>query len=258
MSQLELRPADGPVAIIAEDEPLLADDLVEQLAALWPQLRIAARVCDGAAALQAVEAHTPDIAFLDIQMPVLSGIDVARRVSDRCCVAFISAFDQHAIAAFEAGGVDYVLKPVATARLASTVERLKVQLGRSPVQFRQVLDQLAKGMRSGRRYLQWISASRGQALQLLMVEDVQCFRADGKYTAVVTADGEWLIRKTIKELAEELDPTEFWQVHRSSIVNVHAIDRLLRDGRGNMTLCLRGRRDTLVVSTPYQALFRQM
>jgi len=258
MSRAEPKGQVGPVAIIAEDEPLLADELAEQLSMLWPQLRIAARARDGAEALQAIEAHAPDIAFLDIQMPVLSGIDVARRVSERCCVAFISAFDQHAIAAFEAGGVDYVLKPVATARLATTVERLKGQLGRSPAPLRQVLDQLAKGERGTRRHLQWISASRGPALQLLMVEDVHYFKADGKYTAVVTADGEWLIRKTIKELGEELDPTEFWQVHRSSIVNVHAIDRLLRDGRGNMTLCLKGRPETLIVSAPYQLLFRQM
>jgi DNA-binding LytR/AlgR family response regulator len=258
MSRVDRQNAAGPVAIIAEDEPLLADELVEQLAVLWPQLRIAACVCDGAAALQAIEAHTPDIAFLDIQMPVLSGIDVARRVSDRCRVAFISAFDQHAIAAFDAGGVDYVLKPVSMVRLAATVERLKAQLGSSPAQLRHVLDQLVKGARGGRHYLQWISASRGSALQLLMVDDILYFKADSKYTSVVTADGELLIRKTIKELGEELDPTEFWQVHRSSIVNVHAIDRLLRDGRGNMTLCVKGRRETLVVSTPYQALFRQM
>lgn len=254
----EREAAKSPVAIIAEDEPLLADELTEQLAALWPQLRVAAIAGDGAAALQAIETHLPDIAFLDIQMPVLSGIDVARRVADRCRVVFISAFDQHAIAAFEAGGVDYVLKPVATARLAATVQRLKTQLTDATGQVRQVLDQLAGTVRETRPFLQWISASRGPALQLLMVDDILYFKADSKYTSVVTADGEFLIRKTIKELGEELDPTAFWQVHRSSIVNVHAIDRLLRDGRGNMTLCLKDRRETLVVSAPYQSLFRQM
>lgn len=258
MVRTDRQAAKSPVAIIAEDEPLLADDLAEQLAALWPELRVAARAGDGAAALQAIDAHAPDIAFLDIQMPVLSGIDVARRVADRCRVVFITAFDQHAIAAFEAGGVDYVLKPVATARLAATVQRLKTQLTGATGQVRQVLDQLANKARERPPFLQWISASRGSALQLLMVDDILYFKADSKYTSVVTAEGEFLIRKTIKELGEELDPTAFWQVHRSSIVNVHAIDRLLRDGRGNMTLCLRDRRETLVVSTPYQSLFRQM
>ncbi|MEO8524738.1 MAG: LytTR family DNA-binding domain-containing protein [Caldimonas sp.] len=251
--------AAAPTAVIAEDEPLLAEELVEQLAALWPELRIVAVEHDGAAALRAIETHAPDIALLDIRMPLLSGLDVARRVSGRCHVAFISAYDQHAIDAFEAGGVDYVLKPLAPARLLTTIERLRARLGRSPADVQLALQRLvASGMLQTQRHLQWISASRGSTVQLLTVDEILYFKADSKYTLVVTADGESLIRKTIKELCDELDPTVFWQVHRSTIVNVHAIDRLLRDSRGNMTLKLKRRDEMLQVSTQYHALFRQM
>jgi DNA-binding LytR/AlgR family response regulator len=248
-----------PTAVIAEDEPLLADDLREQLGALWPQLEIVAVEHDGVAALRAIEAHKPDIALLDIRMPRMTGLDVARQVSGRCHVAFISAYDQHAIAAFEAGGVDYVLKPIAAARLATTVDRLKARLETTAPDLQRVLQQLAAGVASGpQSYLQWINASRGTAVQLITVEEILYFRADSKYTLVVTADGESLIRKTIKELCDELDPTMFWQIHRSSLVNVHAIDRVQRDSRGNMHLRLKNRDETLPVSSQYQPLFRQM
>jgi DNA-binding LytR/AlgR family response regulator len=248
-----------PTAVVAEDEPLLAEELVEQLAALWPELRVVAVEHDGAAALRAIDSHAPDIALLDIRMPLLSGLEVARRVSGRCHVAFISAYDQHAIDAFEAGGLDYVLKPLAAARLMTTVQRLRAHLGRSPADLQLALQQFAaSGMLQPQRHLQWISASRGSTVQLLTVDEILYFKADSKVTLVVTAEGEAVIRKTIKELCDELDPTVFWQVHRSTIVNVHAIDRLLRDSRGNMTLKLKRRDQTLAVSTQYQALFRQM
>jgi DNA-binding LytR/AlgR family response regulator len=192
-------------------------------------------------------------------MPLLSGLDVARRVSGRCHVVFISAYDQHAIDAFEAGGVDYVLKPLAAARLMTTVERLRARLGRSPAEVQLALQRLvASGALQTQHHLQWISASRGSAVQLITVDEILYFKADSKYTLVVTAEGESVIRKTIKELCDELDPTLFWQVHRSTIVNVHAIDRLLRDSRGNMMLKLKRRDETLAVSSQYQALFRQM
>lgn len=251
--------AAAPTAIIAEDEPLLAEELREQLAALWPQLRIVEVAHDGIAALHAIETHAPDIALLDIRMPRMTGLDVARRVAGRCHVAFISAYDQHAIAAFEAGGVDYVLKPVAAARLATTVERLKSRLGTATPDLQKVLQQLAAGAGAGaQRHLQWINASRGAAVQLITVQEILYFRADSKYTLVVTSDGESLIRKTIKELSDELDPTMFWQIHRSSLVNVHAIDRVQRDSRGTMQLRLKGRDEALSVSSQYQSLFRQM
>ena len=250
--------SSAPTALIAEDEPLLADELRELLGTLWPQLRVVAVVHDGAAALQAIEAQAPDIALLDIRMPRLSGLDVARRVSGRCQVAFISAYDQHAIEAFEAGGVDYVLKPLAAARLLITIERLKARLGLPPPDLQRALQQLATGgALGGQRHLQWIKASSGSTLQLITVAEIIYFQADSRYTMVVTAAGESVIRTTIKELCDELDPTHFWQVHRSTIVNVHAIDRLLRDGRG-MSIRLKGRDEALAVSSQYQALFRQM
>ncbi|MEO6364307.1 MAG: LytTR family DNA-binding domain-containing protein [Caldimonas sp.] len=255
----EIGPAPAPSAVLAEDEPLLADELREMLAALWPRLRIVAVAHDGAAALHAIETHAPDFAFLDIRMPRLSGLDVARRVSGRCHVAFISAYDQHAIEAFEAGGVDYLLKPLSAARLLTTIERLKSRVGHGPPDLQRALHQLAASASAGaQRHLQWINASRGAAVQLITVGEILYFKADTKCTLVVTPAGESVIRKTIRELCDELDPTHFWQVHRSTIVNVHAIDRLLRDSRGSMSICLKGRGETLPVSTQYHTLFRQM
>lgn len=254
-------PSDGrsPSAVLAEDEPLLAEELREMLATLWPELTVLAVAHDGAAALQSIESLAPDIAFLDIRMPRLSGLDIARRVGDRCHVAFISAYDQHAIDAFEAGGVDYVLKPLSASRLLTTIDRFKSRLGDKPPDLQSALQKLSVSLgTAARRHLQWINASRGAAIQLITVGEVQYFRADSKYTLVITATGESVIRKTIRELCDELDPTCFWQVHRSTIVNVHAIDRLLRDARGNMSIRLKGRPEALPVSTQYHALFRQM
>jgi DNA-binding LytR/AlgR family response regulator len=250
--------APAPTAILAEDEPLLADELADLLKVLWPQLRIVARATDGVAALNAIESHQPDIALLDIHMPLLSGIDVARRIAGRCHVAFITSYDQHALEAFEAGAIDYVLKPPTAARLMTTVERLKARLGESPVDLRRALRSVDQAPPAAPRYLQWINASRGSAVQLITVEEIAYFRSDQKYTLVVTPDGEALIKKTIKELADELDPTMFWQVHRSTVVNVHAIHSVTRDGRGSLTLRLKQRPETLPVSEAYHHLFRQM
>lgn len=250
----------APTAIVAEDEPMLADELVENLGALWPRLQVVARAIDGVAALHAVEEHAPSIAFLDIHMPRLTGLDVARQISGRCHVAFITAFDQHALEAFEAGAIDYVLKPISAARLLTTVQRLKARIAQSPADIGRLLDQIAPRIQrpAATTHLQWISASRGAAVRLITVDEILYFRSDSKYTMVATADSESLIKKTIKELAEELDPTMFWQVHRSSIVNVHAIDSVVRDDRGNMNLRLKGRSETLPVAEQYHYLFRQM
>jgi DNA-binding LytR/AlgR family response regulator len=249
---------DAPTAVLAEDEPLLADELVELLGRLWPELRIVERAVDGVTALGAIESHAPDLAFLDIRMPLLSGIEVARHVAGRCHVIFITSYDQHALEAFEAGAVDYVLKPPTAARLMTTVQRLKSRIQRSPADIRRVLRDLQPGIPAAPRYLQWVKASRGAAVRLITVEEILYFKSDQKYTMVVTADSESLIRKTIKELTEELDPTMFWQVHRSTLVNVHAIDSVVPDGRGNLILRLKQRRESLPVSETYHHLFRQM
>ena len=250
----------APTAIVAEDEPMLADELVDNLGALWPQLRVVARAVDGVGALHAIAEHVPTIAFLDIHMPRLTGLDVARQISGRCHVAFITAFDQHALEAFEAGALDYVLKPVTAARLLTTVQRLKARIAEAPPDLVHLLDQVAPRIHrpAANAHLQWIKASRGAAVRLITVDEIQYFRADSKYTVVATADSEALIKKSIKELAEELDPTMFWQVHRSSVVNVHAIDSVVRDDRGNMNLRLKGRSETLPVAEQYHYLFRQM
>jgi len=237
---------------------LLADELEDLLRALWPQLRIVSRVCDGVAALAAVDSHLPDLAFLDIHMPRLNGIEVARQIAGRCHVAFITSYDQYAIDAFEAGAVDYVLKPPTAARLATTVQRLKSRLQHPPADLRRLLKDLAQSSATTPRYLQWINASQGTAVRLITVDEILYFRSDQKYTLVVTSDTEVLINKTIKELSEELDPTMFWQVHRSTLANVHAIDSVIRDDHGNVKLRLKQRPETLSVSEAYVHLFRRM
>jgi DNA-binding LytR/AlgR family response regulator len=258
MNSPEPAAKSGPTAVIAEDEPLLADELEDLLRALWPQLEIVARAGDGVAALNAIEAHRPDVAFLDIHMPLLTGIDVARQIAGRCHVAFITSYDEHALEAFEAGAIDYVLKPPTAARLATTIQRLKTRLQQPPADLRRALRDLVERAPEAPRYLQWINASRGAAVRLITVEEILYFRSDQKYTLVVTADTEALIKKTIKNLARELDPTMFWQVHRSTVVNVHAIDSVVRDDRGNLTLRLKQRPEKLPVSEAYHHLFQQM
>ena len=251
----------NPTAILAEDESLLADELADLLHALWPKLQIVARASDGVEALNAIEAHAPDLAFLDIHMPLLTGIDVASRIGGRCHVAFITSYDQHALEAFEAGAIDYVLKPPTAARLLTTVERLKARLLQPPADIAPAL----KGLKGANRrasaphhHLQWINASRGAAVWLITVEEILYFKSDQKFTLVATADSEALIKKTIRELGDELDPTMFWQIHRSTVVNVHAIDSVIRDERGNLTLRLKNRPETLAVSEAYTHLFKQM
>lgn len=247
-----------PTAIVAEDEPLLADELADLLRVLWPQLVIVARAGDGVAALAAIDEHRPDVAFLDIRMPLLTGIEVARQIGGRCHVVFITSYDEHALEAFEAGAMDYVLKPPTAARLATTIQRLKTRLQQPPPDLRDALRNLVERSPGPPRYLQWINASRGAAVRLITVEEILYFKSDQKYTLVVTSESEALIKKTIKTLVTELDPTMFWQVHRSAIVNVHAIDSVIRDDRGNLALRLKKRTEKLPVSEAYHHLFQQM
>ncbi len=244
-----------PRAIIAEDEPLLREELAELLGALWPQLDVVAQAGNGIDALRALEQHAPDVLFLDILMPGMTGLEVARQVNGRCHVVFLTAYDQHAIAAFEQGAVDYVLKPATAARLATTVGRLKARIGHPAQAMDSVLHELgvpAKG------HLRWINASQGQTVRIITVEDIAYFQADSKYTRVVTPQGESLIRKPIKELLEELDPATFWQIHRSTIVNVNAIAGVVRDERGRPQVRLKRGAELLPVSDAYAFRFKQM
>src|SRR5437016_5464583 len=209
----------------------------------------------GIAALRELEAHAPDVLFLDIQMPGLTGLEVARQASGRCHIVFVTAYDQHTLAAFEQGAADYVLKPASAARLATTVARLKERIGRPAPAIEGLLRELGAPQRG---FLRWINASQGQTVHIITVEDICYFQADSKYTRVVTAEGESLIRKPIKELSQELDPASFWQIHRSTIVNVHAIAGVVRDLRGHTQVRLKRREELLAVSDAYTPLFRQM
>ena len=248
----------GPTAVIAEDEPLLADELAELLRTLWPQLQVVARVTDGVAALHAIEEHAPDLVFLDIRMPLLTGLEVAQRIGNACHIVFITSYDQHALQAFEAGAIDYVLKPPTAARLLTTLQRVKDRLKQPAADLRGALAGVTAAAAAPRQHLQWINASRGAAVRLITVEEILYFKSDQKFTLVVTADSESLIRKTIKELGDELDPAMFWQVHRSTIVNLYAIDSVIRDERGNLSLRLKNRPESLAVSEAHTHLFRQM
>lgn len=248
----------NPTAVIAEDEAELRAQLVEQLGSLWPELVVVAQAADGIQALHLLDAHDPDMLFLDINMPGVSGLDVARQASGRAHIVFVTAHDEHAIAAFEQGVVDYVLKPIAPARLFTTVARLKERIMRPPARIDEVLAQITATVPVPRQFLRWINASVGQSLRLITVDEVAYFQADNKYTRVVTADGEALIRKSLKELGDELDPQQFWQIHRSTLVNAAAIAAVVRDLRGRMMVRLKTRAEQLHVSDSYTHLFRQM
>ena len=244
-------------AIIAEDETILRDELAEMLGSLWPELNLVAKVEDGVAALAALDKHSPDIIFLDIQMPRLTGLDVARQATHRCHVVFVTAYEEFAVNAFEQGAVDYVLKPFTAGRLATTVARLKGKLSSEPADLSRVLELLSQ-KNTGKAYLRWINASRGTAVRLITVEEILYFKADNKYTLVVTAEGESLIRKTIRELTDELDPAVFWQTHRSTVVNVNAVDSVVRDISGHPQVRLKSRKELLPVSDQYAHRFKQM
>jgi DNA-binding LytR/AlgR family response regulator len=245
-------------AVVAEDEATLRHHLVEQLGQLWPELEIVGEAADGVQALRLLDERQPDVLFLDIEMPGATGLEVARQANGRCHVVFVTAYDQHALAAFDQGAVDYVLKPVSAARLFTAVSRLKQRLGTPPARLDAALSQLAAAPAGGRQPLRWINASVGQNLKLITVDEVTYFQADNKYTRVVTAEGEALIRKSLKELVEELDASQFWQIHRSTLVNASAIAGVTRDFRGRMLVKLKSRAETLLVSDSYTHLFRQM
>jgi DNA-binding LytR/AlgR family response regulator len=251
--------------VIAEDEELLRNELSKLVCEAWPELRIVAECEDGGAALEAIAEQQPEVAFLDIRMPGLTGLEVAAaaaEVSPKTQIVFVTAYDQYAIDAFDKGAVDYLLKPIAPERLAATVQRLQARIAQGNPD----ADALAALVRQlGARLppaaaepLVWITASSGKDTRLIMVDDVAYFQADHKYTVVMTAEGESLLRKPIRELLEVLDPAIFKQIHRSTIVNLKAIASIARDDSGKGTVKLKSRPETLTVSQPFMTLFRNM
>ena len=276
---------DHPRAVIADDERLMRDQLRARLAQVWPALEIVAEAKNGLEAIQAVKDHQPDVIFLDIRMPGLTGVEAAKEIAQLDLgdetllpeMVFITAYDQYALDAFEQGAVDYVLKPAEPERLRVTADRLQKRLMQraaddnsevapsastesagapSVQQLLHVLSAQLKGQPT--QYLSWLQASVGQSIQMVSVDDVLFCVSDDKYTRLQTLKQEFLIRKPIKELVEELDPKVFWQIHRSTLVNVKAIAGVQRDERGRQEVLIKGRTDRLLVSRSASQLFRGM
>lgn len=258
-------------ALVAEDEPILADALVKALHRLWPELQIGAIVSDGMSAVEKTLALQPDILFLDIKMPGKTGLEAAQELAEDWpdtvpfpLVVFVTAYDEYALQAFEQAAVDYVLKPVSDDRLAKTVERLKARLAQHQErggELERIVSQLralAPSAGPAGERLTMIRAAVGNQVRLVPVDDVIYFEATDKYVNVVTADSESLIRTSLKELLPQLDGSRFWQIHRGTIVNVNRIDAAVRDDSGKMSVKLRDRKEKLTVSRVFAHLFRQM
>jgi DNA-binding LytR/AlgR family response regulator len=247
-----------PTALIAEDEPLMLERLKEKLAEAWPELDIVAEAADGNAALSLFDEQRPQIAFLDIRMPGKTGLDVAAAIGADCHVVFITAYDQYALKAFDAGAVDYLLKPVESERLAETVFRLRKKLASPPADLSALVAELRATIRSDAPRMKWIKAAIGKQVKLIPVGDILYFQADTKYTRVVMGSGEALIRTPLKELLAELDPEKFWQVHRGTIVNLDAVSGVLREDAERQFVLLKNRQEKLPISRQFTHLFKQM
>ena len=252
-------------AIIAEDEPILRAQLKAKLGKLWPELKILADVGDGEAALEAIAEHHPSLAFLDIQMPEMTGVEVAKSLASnralKCHIVFVTAFDQYAVEAFDTGAIDYVLKPYSDERLQAAVGRLKERLNAVPAQPQNLdalMQHLAAKLNPGAEKLKWVKANIGANLRLIPVDEVLFFQSDEKYTLVATKEFDALIKTPIKELLDGLDLEKFWQIHRSTVVNAASIDSVSRDFRGQATVKVKGRKENLTVSRPFSHLFKQM
>ena len=262
----------APTCVVAEDESLLREALVSLLRSAWPELSIVAECADGGSALEAISELQPDVAFLDIRMPGLTGLEVAAATlstSARTQVVFVTAYDQYAIDAFDKGAVDYLLKPIQPERLAQTVARVQARIATlasgaesDTAALSAMLEKLSaalpRKLSGAAEPLSWLTASTGNATRLIQVEDVLYFRADHKYTTVMTVAGEALLRKPIKELLDVLDPAVFKQIHRSTVVNLRAIETVTRDETGRGLLKLKARPELLTVSQPFMHLFRAM
>ncbi len=255
-----------PTALVADDEPLLREALVRMLASAWPTLEIVAQARNGREAIELFDAHQPNVCFLDVQMPGKTGVEAAQHIGRRAHVVFVTAFDQYAVQAFAQGALDYLVKPVESARLAETVIRLQERLSASQPALNTdaLLQQLALAFRSpAAQTLRWVRASVGTTVRLIDVQDIDFLRSEEKYTLVAWRDEsgeprEAVVRSALKELIPQLDATQFAQVHRSVVVNLKAISHVTRGENETADIHLKGRQETLPVSRTYLHLFRQM
>lgn len=249
-----------PTALLLEDEPLLRENLRGALAKLWPELSVVCDTGDGDEALAFLLNRVPDVAFLDIRVPGTSGVDLARKYSGRMHIVFVTAHQDFAIEAFERGAVDYVLKPVQMARLSTTVERLRDKLSNPPRDVRDALDGLDTNHtpKKSPEATRWLQATVGHQTKLITIREVLYFQSDSKYTRVVRANDEALIRKSLIELIDSLDTNQFWQIHRGTLVNIEFIESVVRDGLGGLELVLKERKERLKVSRSYRHLFKGM
>jgi DNA-binding LytR/AlgR family response regulator len=250
-------------AIIADNDESLVSHLEALLSDVWPDLVISGKARNGPEAFKLIHKHEPHLAFLEVRIPGICGMQVARKIAGVCWVVFITAHDHYAVNAFESGAVDYIIKPVNRERLEKAVTRLKKQIALSstpPQYFSQVVEKFIAELpeRKTNDYLQWIRVQQDDGVLLIPVEKVCYFRAGDKYTAVVTQEGESLIKKPIKELADELDPNRYWRIHRGAIVNVSQIDKVSRSVTGRGAVRLKDRPEVLTVSRPYLHIFKQM
>jgi len=246
-----------PGAVIAEDEPLIRREIRDMLAQLWPELTVLAEVGDGVEALAALERFRPEVFFLDIQMPGFGGLEVAQRLNGRAHVVFVTAFDQYAVAAFEQGALDYVLKPISLPRMQLAVERLRARLSEPPADLHRIAALLKELAPPESKYLKWLTVPHGAELRVVAAAEICYLRADQKYTTVVTPHGSFLMTSSLRQMKEKLDPQVFWQIHRSIVVNVGAIDRIYRSFRGALEVKVKGRDELLPVSAAHSHLFRE-
>jgi DNA-binding LytR/AlgR family response regulator len=251
----------APTAVVVDDERLMREQIVGRLKEAWPELVIVGEAANGREAIATVQSLKPDIVFLDINMPEMDGIKAAQVLAGKVHIVFVTAHDQYAISAFDQGAIDYLLKPVDPERVALACRRLRERVEQKPDTINALLEQLSQRLGGGpgqREYLRWVQASVGANIRMIPTSDILFFRAEDKYTRVQTEGFEALIRKPIKDLLDELDPKEFWQIHRSTVVRVDAITQVSRNLAGKQVVHLKGSDQKLEVSRSFNHLFKQM
>jgi len=246
----------SPTAVIAEDEPLLREEIRSTLTELWPELTICAEAADGLQAIEALDNFQPHILFLDIQMPGRNGLEVARHASGKAHVVFITAYDAYAVQAFEEGALDYVLKPISPERMKLTVQRLQERMREPPADLSHLADLLKTIVKPEAQYLKWLTVPHASELRVVAVSEILYLQADNKYTTIATRSSSFLLNSSLKEMQSKLDPAVFWQIHRGTVVNISAIDTIYRSFRGALEIKLKDRSELLPVSAAHAHRFK--